>query len=105
MIPIQRMICPWLASLTVLSGPAAWAAVKPHALFSEGAVLQREMRVPVWGTANDGEKVTVSLQDQKVSTIAWDGRWMVRLEPLRVGGPFTMTITGDNTVEVRNLLV
>src|SRR5437868_9246297 len=42
-------------------------------------------------SANDGEKVTVSLQDQKVSTIAVDGRWMVRLEPLRAGGPFTMT--------------
>src|SRR2546428_8326812 len=105
MIPIQRLMGSFLASLLLLSAPAAWATVKPHALFSDGAVLQREMRVPVWGTAKDGEKVTVSLQDQKVTTTARDGRWKVQLEPLRAGGPFTMTIAGDNTVEVRNLLV
>src|SRR5712691_7998577 len=63
------------------------------------------MRVPVWGTANDGETVTVTIQNQKVSTTATDGKWMVWLKPLRAGGPFTMTLVGENTVEVRDLLV
>src|SRR5690242_13336188 len=105
MIPIQRWVSTVFAGLILLVGPAGWAAVKPHALFSEGAVLQREMRVPVWGTANDGERVSVKFQGQIVSTTAKDGQWRVQLEPLRAGGPFTMTIAGDNTVEIRNLLV
>jgi len=80
-------------------------SVTPHGLFTDGAVLQQGMRVPVWGTANDGETVTVTIQNQKVSTTATDGKWMVWLKPLRAGGPFTMTLAGENTVEVRDLLV
>ena len=81
------------------------AEVKPNPLFSDGAVLQRGQKVPVWGTARDGEKVTVEFQGQKTSATAADGKWMVQLDSLTAGGPFTMTITGDNTVKVNNLLV
>jgi sialate O-acetylesterase len=102
---MRRAIGIVLTVLTALCGPAAWGMVKPHGLFSDGAVLQQGMRVPVWGTAADGEKVTVSIEGQTVSTTATDGRWMVRLKPLRAGGPFTMTIAGENRVELRDLLV
>ncbi len=94
-----------LAFLLLLS-VGALAAVKPHSLFSDGAVLQQGVVVPVWGTANDGEKVSVAFQGQSVSTVARSGRWMVRLAPLTAGGPFTMTVAGDsNTVEIKNVLV
>src|SRR5207244_1843519 len=83
----------------------AWATVKPHALFSDGAVLQQGVPVPVWGTAADGEQVTVTFQGQTASTTAADGRWKVRLQPLRAGGPSTMTIAGQNKIEVRDVLV
>lgn len=81
------------------------AEVTPNPLFSDGAVLQRGQDVPVWGTARDGEKVTVELGSQKLTTTAKDGKWRVDLKPLTAGGPFTMTLTGDNTVTVKNLLV
>jgi sialate O-acetylesterase len=84
---------------------AAHAEVKPNGLFGNGAVLQQKIAVPVWGTARDGEKVTVTFQDQTVSTVAKDGHWMVKLQPLTVGGPSTMTITGDNTITFTNVLV
>ncbi|MBI2844280.1 MAG: sialate O-acetylesterase [Armatimonadetes bacterium] len=84
---------------------AAWAAITPNSLFTDGAVLQQGMSVPIWGTANDGERVTVRFQDQAASTIAQYGRWMVRLNPLKVGGPFTMTISGENKIELKNVLV
>ena len=83
----------------------AQAAVAPHSLFADGAVLQQGIAVPVWGTANDGEKVTVKFQGQQVSTTAKDGHWLIKLKPLKPGGPFTMTIAGENTVEVKDLLV
>lgn len=78
------------------------AAVKPHGLFSNGAVLQQGMEVPIWGTASDGEKVTVKFQGQEVSTVAKDGRWQVKLKPLQPGGPFTLTI---NELEITDVLV
>ena len=63
----------------------ATADVKPHVLFTDGAVLQRDMPVPVWGTADDDEKVTVKFQGQEVSTTARDGKWMVKLAALKAG--------------------
>ncbi len=80
-------------------------AVRPAALFSDGAVLQRQRPVPVWGRGSDGEKVTVRFNGQEKSTIVRDGRWMVRLDPMEAGGPFTLTVSGENTVEVRDVLV
>jgi sialate O-acetylesterase len=91
--------------LTALAATIAGAEVKPHGLFTDGAVLQRNRAVPVWGTAAEGEKVTVSLQGQKLTTTARDGKWMVTLKPMSAGGPYTLTVAGENTVELRNILV
>lgn len=83
---------------------ALMADVKPNALFSDGAVLQRGQVVPVWGTADEGEKVTVEFEKQKLSTTTKDGMWRVDLMSLEAGGPFTMKISGKNTLEIKNLL-
>ncbi len=93
-----------LAIAAVISGPVQ-AEVKPNPLFTDGAVLQRGQPVPVWGTARDGEKVTIEIDGQKISAITAAGKWSVNLKPLKEGGPFTMKITGDNTVTINNLLV
>ena len=93
-----------LAVAAILIGPLQ-AEVKPNPLFTDGAVLQRDQEVPVWGTARDGEKVTVEIGDQKVSTTAAGGKWSVNLKPMKVGEPLTMKITGDNTVTIIILLV
>jgi sialate O-acetylesterase len=82
------------------------AEVKPHALFSDGAVLQRGIEVPVWGTAGDGEKVTVRFAGQTVTTTASKGEWKVRLQKMRASTTAqTMTLAGLNTVEIKNLQV
>jgi sialate O-acetylesterase len=85
---------------------AARAEVKPNSLFSDGAVLQQGVAVPVWGTANDGEKVIVKFQQQTVTATAKNGQWLVRLKPLKAGGPFTLTAAGEsNTLTISNVLV
>jgi sialate O-acetylesterase len=94
-----------LAAVLATTSPALRAEVKPNSLFSDGVVLQRGVSVPVWGTANEGEKVTVSFQGQTVVTTARDGRWLVRLKRLKAGGPFTLTISGDNSITINNVLV
>jgi sialate O-acetylesterase len=79
--------------------------VKPNALFSDNAVFQQNVEIPVWGSAKDGEKVTVTLDNTTEITVAKDGKWMVRLKPHQAGGPYTMTIAGQNTITVNNVLV
>ena len=84
---------------------SVFADVKPNPMFSDNAVLQQGAEVPVWGTARDGETVTVEFQDQKATATAKDGKWMARLKNLKPGGPFSMTIKGDNAVTIANILV
>lgn len=103
----KRMVAV-LAAVAGLLGlwvaPAA-AAVKPHALVSDGMVLQQGTAAPVWGTAEDGEEITVTIQDRGFKTTAKDGKWMVHLGDLKAGGPFDMTIQGKYKITVHNVLV
>ncbi len=94
-----------LATCLCFCFSTARAEVKLEGLISDGLVLQQGVAVPVWGTANDGEKVVVKLQDQTVATTAAHGRWNVRFKALKAGGPFTMTISGENTIKLSNVLV
>jgi sialate O-acetylesterase len=94
-----------LTGWACLCGPAAFSAVKPHALISDGMVLQQGMPVAIWGKADEGEKVTVRCQDQEASTTSKDGKWLVQLHNLKAGGPFEMTIAGSNTIKFKNVLV
>ena len=87
------------------AAPNVRAEVKPNSLFTNGAVLQQGMALPVWGTAKDGEKVTVQFDGDSAETVAKDGKWLVRLKPHKAGGPFTLTVTGENAVTANNVLV
>lgn len=94
-----------IAGTLGLSGPAR-ATVVPNPLFADHAVLQQGTKVPIWGTANPGEAVTVEIAGQSVSTTAApNGRWSVRLAPLPAGGPHTLTISGKNKVVLSDILV
>ena len=90
----------------ILTVTGAHAEVKLPALISDGMVLQQGVKVNIWGTADPGERVTVTLKDQEASGVAdREGQWKVRLGPLGPGGPFTMTITGKNTLTLHDVLV
>jgi sialate O-acetylesterase len=81
------------------------ADVTPASLFCDHAVLQQGRPIPVWGTADEGEAVTVTMAGRTVSTVARNGRWSVQLPALPAGGPHVMTITGRNRIELADVLV
>jgi sialate O-acetylesterase len=59
-------------------------------------VLQRDAPLPLWGWADKGEKVTVTFMNQSVSTRAGtDGKWKLTLAPVAAGGPYTLTVRGQ----------
>jgi len=95
--------CTLAAMMAITVG--AQAKVVMNSLFNHHCVLQRNANVPVWGTANDGEKITVTFNGQTVSTVAQQGKWMVQLAPMKAGGPYEMVVKGDNTLTLTDVLV
>ncbi|MBN1601209.1 MAG: hypothetical protein JW915_06350 [Chitinispirillaceae bacterium] len=74
--------------------------------FSDHTVLQRDMKVPVWGNASAGEEVTVSIGTQKKTvTTPSNGSWKVQLDPMDAAGPLTMTIEGKNKISVKDVYI
>src|SRR5687768_9751849 len=94
-----------LAAFALASFTPVRAEVKPNALFTDHMVLQRDKPVKVWGAADSDEKIKVTLGDQTTDTVAKDGRWQVKLKPTAAGGPHTLTIEGNNKIELKNVLV
>lgn len=87
-------------------GASASAEVKLPAVFGSHMVLQREKPVIVWGWANPGEAVAVTLDSQQQHTQATAaGEWRVTFPALKGGGPLTMTIKGTNTLTLDDILV
>jgi sialate O-acetylesterase len=82
------------------------AELATPAVFGTHMVLQQGRRVPVWGTASEGERVTVSFGGQKVEAVAKNERWMAWLEPMKASStPQSMTISGSNTLTFTDVLV
>jgi len=74
--------------VTLCFAAMASAEVKPSTLFSDHMVLQSGMSVPVWGTADPAEKVTIKFNGQTRSATAdASGKWMVRLTKLKSRRP------------------
>ncbi len=104
---MKRNITLFLAALLVGWPCASKASVMLPHIFTDHMVLQRQMPVPVWGTAAPNEQVSVSFAGQtKSATATPDGRWRVTLDPLKASStPAEMTITGSNTVKFEDILV
>lgn len=65
---------------------SAHADVTLDRMFTDHMVLQRDLAVPIWGTAAANEKVTVSFRGQtKTATADAKGKWMLKLDPLKTG--------------------
>ncbi|HEX4140880.1 MAG TPA: sialate O-acetylesterase, partial [Candidatus Methylacidiphilales bacterium] len=83
------------------------ADVKMPAIFGDHMVLQQGAKLPVWGWADAGEKVTVTVGSETGSATAGaDGKWLVTLSPLPAGTtPVTMTVAGKNSLTFTDVLV
>ena len=98
------------ACMLAICGPwPAIADVQLASLFSDNMVLQRDQPLPIWGRANPGEKIDVTLAAQSARAVAdADGRWQVRLPSLAAGGgPLELRVEGSSgsTIAVDNVLI
>lgn len=97
-----------LALAVATSVPALAELVVPK-VFTDGAVLQRDRAVPVWGSAAAGKQVVVKFAGQEKSTrAAADGKWRVDLDPLPAsaeGRTLEIAEEGGGKLEIKDLLV
>ena len=93
-------------SLCLFASFFSFGNVKVSAIFNDHMVLQRNKAIPVWGWADPGEKVVVEFNRQSKSVkTGSNGKWMVRLDPEKEGGPFQLVIMGGNKLVFRDVMV
>ena len=90
--------CSFVAYLfAALAVAPAMADVRLPALFTDHMVLQQGQKNRVWGWADAGEDVIVTISGQRHTAKADEkGKWQVTLDALAIGGPHTLSITGKN---------
>ena len=99
-------ISPLSASAQQPSAPAPKPLPFVSPIFGDSMVLQRGKPNTIWGWSDPGDKVTVEIAGKSASTVAApDRRWQLKFQPPAAGGPYTLTIKGHQTVELRNILV
>lgn len=84
--------------------------MKLAAVFSDNMVLQHGIRLPVWGWAEPGDKVTVEFRGQeKTAVVQKEGKWSVILNPMEIStDPKTMTVSskiGNRQLTISNVLI
>lgn len=102
----------WLSALVLVglvgSAGSVRADVKLPNIFSNSMVLQQKQKNKVWGMADAGEAVTVTIGEQKhQATADPQGNWSVSLDPMLVGDqkPLTLTVKGKNEIKIEDVLV
>ena len=103
---MQHQFIKVISAVAIAVTSVSLADVVPAALFTDHMVIQRETQAPVWGSADAGEKVSVtgSWGESAATTADASGKWMVKLKTPEAGGPHTLTLKGNNTVEIKDVL-
>ncbi|MBN2165050.1 MAG: hypothetical protein JW717_02115 [Marinilabiliaceae bacterium] len=84
------------------------ANIKLPALVSNNMVLQQLEKITVWGWADANESIIIlpSWTKKKYSTITTpDGKWSLNIKTPKAGGPYTIKIKGNNTIDIENVMI
>ena len=101
-------VIPALAAMLGANCLAQADPLKLPAIMSDNMVLQQGIANPIWGWAEPGAEVIVTIagQTSKATADAKTGKWTLKLKPLKPGGPLEMTVTSKAEQKVvKNILV
>jgi sialate O-acetylesterase len=75
-------------------------------MFGSHMVLQRDRPNTFWGWTSPGTRVTVTVGGRRTSGVAdGNGKWVARISPPPVGGPYTVNVDGPEHVQLDDVLV
>ncbi len=84
----------------------AAAQIKLPAIFSDNMGLQRNAKIPIWGTGKPGQQITVKIHQQRKTTTAdRDGKWRIDLAAMKAGGPYGLVVSGAETITFKNVMI
>ncbi len=102
----------WCLGVTAILAGAGWTAtaradVRLPAIIGNNMVLQADKSLAIWGWAEPGEDVTVTLGESKAAAKAdANGNWSVKLPAQKASATAAeMTVAGKNTIKLTNILV
>ncbi len=106
---LRRFFGATFAFLSLIAAPVS-ASIHLASPFTDHMVLQRDLPVPVWGTAEPGDSITIAFAGQiKSATAGADGNWRVELNPLAATAEGQiLTVTGgqhDTPLVIHDVLV
>jgi len=93
--------------ILAVTAAAGFADVGLPAVIGDNMVLQQGKKIPIWGWAEPGEQIIVSVNWHSMRwgvTADKDGKWMFKMNSPAAGGPYEMTISGKNTLTIKNIL-
>jgi sialate O-acetylesterase len=75
-------------------------------LVRDSMILQRDIKLKIWGWASKGEEVKIKFNGRsaKAKTGA-NGKWIASLPAMKAGGPYTMEISGKNKITLKDVLI
>ncbi|MFI1772804.1 sialate O-acetylesterase [Thalassobellus citreus] len=95
-----------IVALLLIQPSGLIAQIKLPRLISDGVVLQRDTKIPLWGWASPNEKITVHFNNKKYRTKASNGgTWSLKLPKMKAGGPYVMMLSGKNSIEIKDILI
>jgi sialate O-acetylesterase len=104
----QSIFAGLLLATFVCGAQGAEQGLSLASIFSDHMVLQRDVKLPIWGKAAPGAKVTVRLgETSQDATADANGAWRVTFEPLKSGGDaLELSVSsGDDAVQYKDILV
>ena len=102
----RRCLRPLVLAAAVLTALPAAADVRLPKIFTDNMMLQRDLPVRVWGWADAGEAVTVTLSGQTATSKAdAKGQWALELPAIKAGENLELTVKGNNSLTLKNVLI
>src|SRR5688572_13016665 len=82
-----------------------FATITLPGIFSDHMIIQRNKPVKIWGWAAPGERITIRMAYASIKVRATrNGKFEGTLPAMPAGGPYTLTVTGSNTVQIDDIL-
>ena len=95
-----------LLACSIALAPSALADIRLPKIIGDHMVLQAEKLATIWGWADPQEKIEVTLGSKTATTAAnAEGKWSVKLDVPAAGAALEMSVRGNNTVTVKDILI
>ena len=95
-------------TMVLLASCAAWlrADVRLPAIIGSNMAIQQDAQAKIWGWADPGEEVTVTVGQTALPKVAPNekGKWMVSLPAQKAGPVADITIAGKNSITLSNIV-